>query len=157
MAEFIISNGQTGALTDTSPTTIKFTVDGKLGDLEIVNLTEVTMNLSKDVFTRTQMNHAGKRQFPTTSNYSLSTNISIDKDEWKGIVADASNVAGSASVLGLYKLLETGKLVTVVWNMGDIVHTAPGYITGANPGATADQPIWTTPLTITITGGIVLS
>lgn len=157
MAEFIISPGQTGTLNSTSPTTITFTVDSKLGPLEIVSLTEVTMNMSKDVFVRTQMNYAGKRQFPTTSTYSLATNISIEKDEWKGIVADASNVAGSASVLGLAKLLMNGQKVTVVWNMGDITHTATGYITGANPSVTADAPVWTTPLTVSIDGDITLS
>ena len=156
MAEFIVSPGQTGTLTDTSPTVITVTVAGKTGPLAIASLQDVSMPMSKDVFTWTQMNKSGKRQIPTTSSNSLTTNIVLDKDGWEGVVADVSNVAGSAAVLGLFGLTTGGVKVAIAWNIGASSYTAEGYITGVTPAVSTDSPVWVTPITFTIDGDITL-
>lgn len=152
--ELIISPGQTGTLNDTSPPVITFTVAGKAGAIEVEDLQDLQMPMAKEVFTSTQMNKSGKRQFPTTSTNSLTTNIYIIKEQYKGIVADATNVAGSASVLGLFAITKGGVRVHGTWNIGDIMHEADGYITGITPGVSADSPAWVTPITFSIDGDI---
>lgn len=157
MAEFIVSPGQTGTLTDTSPTVITLTVSGKTGPLAISSLQDVSMPMAKDVFTWTQMDKSGKRQIPTTSSNSLTTNIVLDKDGWEGVVADAGNVAGSASVLGLFGLTTGGVKVGIAWNIGATSYSAEGYVTGVTPAVSTDSPVWVTPITLTIDGDITMA
>ena len=157
MAEFIVSPGQTGTLTDTSPTVVTLTVSGKTGPLEIASLQDVSMPMSKDLFTWTQMNYSGKRQIPTTSANSLTTNIVLDKEGWEGVAEDAGNVAGSASVLGLFGLTTAGTRVGIAWNIGATAYSAEGYVTGVTPAVSTDSPVWVTPITFTIDGNITMA
>lgn len=156
MAEFIIANGgASGAVT--SPPIITLSVSGKAGDLDITSLQDLTAAMSKDLYTWTQMDYAGKRQIPTTSAFSLSGNMVLDGDTFNGVAVDGTTiVAGSAANLGLVGLLNGSTKVTVGWNIGDQDYTASGYVTTLGPKASSDQPVWQTPVTITIDGDVSL-
>jgi len=114
------------------------------------------MPMAKDVFTWTQMNAAGKRQIPTTSTNSISTNIVIDKDQFEGVAVDVDNVAGSASVLGLFGLTNGSVKVGFTINMGASIYSGEGYVTGVTPTVSVDSPVWVTPITITVDRDLAL-
>ena len=152
MTDFIITNGGASGVI-TSPPVITLSVSGKAGDLDITSLQDLTNAMSKDLYTWTQMDYAGKRQIPTTSAYSLSGNMVMNKETFNGVAVDGTTiVAGSAANLGLFGLLTGSVKVTVGWNIGDIEYTAEGYVTTLDPKVSSDQPVWQTPLTITIDG-----
>lgn len=158
MAEFIISPGQTGTLTDTSPTVITLSVTDKAGPLAISSLQDVSMPMAKETFTWTQMDYSGKRQIPTTSSNSLTTNIVLDKDGWEGVAVNGNVVvSGSAANQGLFGLTTSGQRCDVAWNIGASTYSAEGYVTGVTPAVSTDSPVWVTPITITIDGDITLA
>lgn len=155
MAEFIISPGQTGTLTDTSPPVLTLTVTGKAGPLALEALQSFETPMATDIYTFTQMNKSGKRQFPTTASYSINSEMIVDKDTYEGVAVDGTTiVAGSAANLGLFGLNVGKTKCNAVWNMGATEYTADGYVTNIGPNVSTDQTVWTTPFTFTIDGDI---
>lgn len=146
MSTLIVSPGGAGSL-ETSPPVLTITT-AVSGDLVVPTLQNVTINNANDVFTWTQLNESAKLQVATTSTNSISTTIVVDKDIFFGV----TGTAGAASTLGLIGLSAAKTKVNFEINMGDKVLSGVGYITGLAPTVSADSPVWTTPVTITVSG-----
>lgn len=145
---------------NTNPT-LTLTVAGKSGALAVPYLQDVTINNANDVFSWSQLNEAAKLQVATTSTNSISTNIVVDPTTFFGNV---SATTGSAAKLGIIGLSTDKTLVGFTINMGNIAtggggHTisGEGYVTGLAPTVSADSPVWTTPLTLSVSGSYTVS
>jgi hypothetical protein len=144
----------------TNPT-LKLTVAGKTGLLEVPYLQDVTINNANDVFTWTQLNESAKLQVATTATNSISTNIVVDPTTFFGT---GSGNVGSASNLGIIGLSDAKTLINFTINMGNIATGGGGrtlsgeaYVTGLAPTVSADSPVWVTPLTLTVDGPYTVS
>lgn len=144
----------------TNPT-LKMTVAGKSGLLEVPYLQDVTINNANDVFSWSQLNESAKLQVATTSTNSISTNIVVDPTTFFGT---GSGNVGSASNLGIINLSQAKTLVGFTINMGNVATggggrtvSGNGYVTGIAPTVSADSPVWVTPLTLTVDGEYTIS
>lgn len=124
-------------------------VNGITGDLDIPSLQDVTINNGRDVFSWSQLNESAKLQVPTTSTNSISTTIVVEDKTFFG---DALATAGSAAKLGIFGLQNAATKVNFKINLGAKVISGVGYVTGLAPTVSADSPVWTTPVTITVSG-----
>ena len=129
------------------------------GSVSIPALQDVTMNAANDVFTWTQLDTASKLQIATTATNSLETNLVLDKDTFFGTsdgdYANATTMAG----LGVFGASSQKTKISFSLYMGDesdgtdgITVTGDGYVTGLSPTVSADQPVWVSPVTITVDG-----
>lgn len=119
------------------------------GDLAIPSMKDVTLNNGNDVFSWTQMNVAAKLQIATTATNSISTNLVVDDVLFFG---NPVSTDGSAAKLGVIGLSDQKTLCDVTLTMGTKTISCQGYVTGLAPTVSADSPVWTTPVTITVTG-----
>lgn len=124
-------------------------VNGITGDLDIPSLQDVTINNGRDVFSWSQLNESAKLQVPTTSTNSISTTIVVEDKTFFG---DALATTGSAAKLGIFGLQNAATKVDFEINLGAKVISGVGYVTGLAPTVSADSPVWTTPVTITVSG-----
>ncbi len=124
-------------------------VNGITGDLDIPSLQDVTINNGRDVFSWSQLNESAKLQVPTTSTNSISTTIVVEEKTFFG---DALATTGSAAKLGIFGLQNAATKVDFEINLGAKVISGVGYITGLAPTVSADSPVWTTPVTVTVSG-----
>ena len=124
-------------------------VNGITGVLDIPSLQDVTINNGRDVFSWSQLNESAKLQVPTTSTNSISTTIVVEEKTFFG---DALATAGSAAKLGIFGLQNAATKVNFEINLGAKVISGVGYITGLAPTVSADSPVWTTPVTVTVSG-----
>lgn len=124
-------------------------VNGVTGDLDIPSLQDVTINNGRDVFSWSQLNESAKLQVPTTSTNSISTTIVVEEKTFFG---DALATTGSAAKLGIFGLQNAATKVNFEINLGAKVISGVGYITGLAPTVSADSPVWTTPVTVTVSG-----
>lgn len=133
--------------------TLNIKVSGDTVGLDIPALQDVTVNAANDVFTWTQLDQASKLQIATTATNSLSMNIVLDQDVFFGATA-AGEAAQTAGVFGL----STDKTkISFELYLGDTdsggtgkTISGTGYITGLAPTVSADQPVWVSPITITV-------
>jgi len=121
---------------------------------------DVTFNNANDVFTWEQLDAGSKLQVATTATNSLSMNIVLDQDAFFG----SSGATSAAEVKGIFGLSKDKDLVEFELYMGDTSEggdgktiSAQGYITGLAPTVSATSPVWTSPLTITITGDFTVA
>jgi len=128
---------------------LSITVSGITGDLDIPTLQDVTINNANDQFTWSQLNESAKLQVATTSTNSISTNIVVEEGTFFG---NAAATSGSAAKLGLIGLSKNKTKINFEINLDDKVISGVGYITGLAPTVSADSPVWTTPLTISVSG-----
>jgi hypothetical protein len=128
---------------------------GVAGNLSVPSLQELTINNSNDVFTWTQLNEASKLQVATTATNSISTNVVVEELTFFG---NASATASSAARLGLIGLSDAKtKCQFTITNFGTKTITGNCYITGLAPKISADQPVWVTPVTLTVSGGYTVT
>ena len=148
-----------------SQVTLKVELQGTSGwttALPIPALQDITMNAANDVFTWTQLDNGSKLQVPTTATNSLSMNIVLDDATFFGTTVTSSSASDAVAVQGVFglsrnktyikfslKFLENGS--------ADRYITGNGYITGLAPKISADQPVWVSPITITISGGYTVA
>jgi len=125
-------------------------------ELNVPGLQDITINAANDVFTWTQLDKASKLQIATTATNSLAMNIVLDQTVWYG---DSGATAGEADFIGIWKLSTDKTLLDFEIYLGDTDQggtgktiSGQGYITGLAPTVSADQPVWTSPITITVTG-----
>ena len=125
-------------------------------ELNLPGLQDITINAANDVFTWTQLNAASKLQIPTTATNSVAMTIVLDQTAFFG---DAGATAGEADYIGIWALSTAKTLLDFEIYLGDTDSGATGktisgqgYITGLAPTVSADQPVWTSPITITVTG-----
>lgn len=133
----------------TSNPILELTVTGITGVLALPTLQDVSISNANDTFTWTQLNEAAKLQVPTTSTNSISTNVVVEYDTFFG---DAAATTGSAAKLGLFGLSKAKTEVNFTINIGSKELSGIGYVTGLTPAVSADSPVWTTPVTISVSG-----
>lgn len=133
---------------------VTLTVTGASGPLVVPSLQDITINNANDVFTWTQLNEASKLQVATTSTNSISTNVVVEELTFFG---NAASTTGSAAKLGLIGLSNAKTLTGFSVTMGSKTITGNCYITGLAPKISADQPVWVTPVTLTVSGAYVIS
>lgn len=126
---------------------------GATGDLVIPALQDITINNANDVYSWTQLNSGSKLQVATTSTNSVSSNM---------VVEDATFFGDGAGTLpadvGIFGLSKAKTLVDfTITNVGSKTLSGKGYITGLAPKVSADQPVWVTPMTITVTGDFTVA
>lgn len=119
------------------------------GDLDVPTLQDVTISNANDVFTWSQLNESAKLQVATTATNSVSSTIVVENDTFFGASAATS---GSAAKLGLIGLSKNKTLVNFEINLGSKTISGVGYVTGLAPTTSADAPVWTTPITISVSG-----
>ena len=124
--------------------------------LTIPALQDITVNAANDVFTWSQLDSSAKLQIATTSTNSLAMNIVLDDATFFGssLSAAISDTVAAQGIAGLsrnktrikfsLKMLENGST--------DRYLSGTGYITGLAPKISADQPVWVSPITITVSG-----
>jgi hypothetical protein len=119
------------------------------GDLAVPTLQDVTINNANDVFSWSQLNESAKLQIATTSTNSISSTVVVEETTFFG---NSASTAGSAAKLGLIGLSVAKTKVNFEINLGSKTITGVGYVTGLAPTTSADAPVWTTPITITVSG-----
>jgi hypothetical protein len=128
---------------------------GVSGNLTVPTLQDITINNSNDVFSWTQLNEAAKLQVATTATNSISTNCVVEELTFFGNV---SATASSAAKLGLIGLSDAKtKVQFTISNFGTKTITGNAYVTGLAPKISADQPVWVTPVTLSVTGGYTVA
>ena len=129
------------------------------GSVSIPALQDVTMNAANDVFTWTQLDSASKLQIATTATNSLECNLVLDKDTFFGTGDGAYSSASTMAAAGIFGCSTLKTKISFSLYMGDesdgtngITVSGDGYITGLSPTVSADQPVWVSPVTITVDG-----
>jgi hypothetical protein len=129
------------------------------GTVSIPALQDVTMNAANDVFTWTQLDSASKLQIATTATNSLECNLVLDKDTFFGTGDGAYSSATTMANAGIFGCSTLKTKISFELYMGDesdgtngITVSGDGYITGLSPTVSADQPVWVSPVTITVDG-----
>jgi len=120
-----------------------------VGNLVVPSIQDLTVNNSNDVFTWSQLNEGSKLQVATTSTNSITTTVVVEEDTFFG---NTSATVGSADKLGLLGLSNAKTEVELRTTLGTKTFVASAYVTGLAPTISADQPVWTTPVTFTISG-----
>jgi hypothetical protein len=95
------------------------------------------------------LNESAKLQVATTATNSISSTIVVEADTFFGL---SSAEANSAARLGLIGLSKNKTQVTFTIAIGSKTLSGVGYVTGLAPTTSADAPVWTTPITITVSG-----
>lgn len=118
-------------------------------------LQNLTINNATDVFSWSQLDSASKLQIPTTATNGLDTTIVVDHDTFFGT---NGNITGTTlptkGLMGVSKSKEKVDFsIRASAASGNAVYiSGSGYVTNLAPTVSADQPVWTTPMTIAVTG-----
>ena len=135
--------------------TLNISVVGDASNLVVPAMQDITVNNANDVFTWTQLDEGSKLQVATTATNSLDLNIVLDQTTFFGTGSGAA-VAVNKGIFGLSK---DKQLVEFQLYLGDTSSGGAGktlsgfgYITGLALTASADAPVWVTPVTLSISG-----
>jgi len=135
--------------------TLNISVVGDATNLVVPAMQDITVNNANDVFTWTQLDEGSKLQVATTATNSLDLNIVLDQTTFFG-TGTGTAVAVNKGIFGLSK---DKQLVEFQLYLGDTSTGGAGktlggfgYITGLALTASADAPVWVTPVTLTISG-----
>lgn len=118
-------------------------------------LQDITVNAANDVFTWSQLDSTAKKQIATTSTNSLSMNLVVDDATFFGSVlaSTQTNTIAEQGLLGASRNKTFIKFsLKMVEGAADRYLSGEGYITGLAPTVSADQPVWVSPITITVSG-----
>ena len=123
-------------------------------------LQNLTINNSTDVFSWSQLDSASKLQIPTTATNGLDTTIVVDHDSFFGSNGDLSG--NTLPAMGIMGAAKNKSLVQFSIRASNAANSAvfisgSGYVTNLAPTVSADQPVWTTPMTIAVTGDYTVS
>ena len=119
------------------------------GNLQVPALQDITINNSNDVFTWEQLDSTSKLQVATLATNSIATNLVVDDASFFG---NAAATSGSATNLGIFGMSKNKTKVKATINFGTKTITSTAYVTGLAPKITAAQPVWVTPMTLTVSG-----
>ena len=135
--------------------TLNISVIGDASNLVVPAMQDITVNNANDVFTWTQLDEGSKLQVATTATNSLDLNIVLDQTTFFG-TGTGTAVAVNKGIFGLSK---DKQLVEFQLYLGDTSTGGAGktlggfgYITGLALTASADAPVWVSPVTLTISG-----
>ena len=146
MATIIASPGVTGSF---PVLTIK--VGSDTVGLALPMMQDITIDNANDTYTWVQLNSGSKFQVATTATNSVSGTMVVDEDVFFGVTT-AGEVAKTKGVFGLSK--EKTLVTFEISDVGSKTISGSGYITGLAPTVSADSPVWTTPLTLSVTGDL---
>lgn len=120
----------------------------------VPSLQDITMNAANDVFEWTQLDASNKFTIATTSTNSLEMNLVVDQDAFFG---KSSATAGTAEKDGIFKLSTDKTRLKFELYLGDTsaggsgkTVTGYGYFTEIAPTVSADEPVWVSPITISM-------
>lgn len=135
---------------------LKVSANGADTGLAIPSLQDITVNAANDTFTWTQLDQGSKLQIATTATNSLSMNLVLDQDTFFGTTGSGG---ATAAALGIFGASTDKTLMAFSLYLGDESDgeagkylEGVGYVTGLAPTVSADEPVWVSPVTISITG-----
>ena len=135
---------------------VKVASNGSDTGLTIPSLQDITVNAANDTFTWTQLDEGSKKQIATTATNSLGTNLVLNQTTFFGT---SGSGGATMAALGIFGASTDKTLVKFSLYMGDESDAGAGkfiegegYITGLAPTVSADEPVWVSPVTISITG-----
>lgn len=135
---------------------LKVASNGADTGLLIPSLQDITVNAANDTFTWTQLDAGSKQQIATTATNSLNTNLVLNQTTFFGTTGSGGT---TAAALGVFGASTDKTLMTFSLYMGDESDGSAGkylegngYVTGLAPTVSADEPVWVSPVTISITG-----
>ena len=127
--------------------------------LVITGFQDVTINAANDTFSWEQLDETAKKQIATTSTNSITMNLVVNKATFFG--TDPAD-AGGTSTMAVQGIMGASRNKTLVefdiftgkesdGSAGVYIY-GEGYITGLAPTVSAGEPVWVTPVTISVTG-----
>ena len=126
---------------------------GLTGNLSIPALQDITINNANDVYSWTQLNVGAKLQVATTSTNSISTNMVVENATFFG-----DGAGTEPADIGIFGLSKAKTLCSfTITNVGSKTLSGQCYVTGLAPKVSADQPVWVTPCTLTVTGDFTVA
>lgn len=148
-----------------SEVVVTLRVHGEAGNSTVISvpaLQTLTVNNSNDLFTWSQLDGSAKFQIPTTSTNSVAMTVVVDPDTFFGTGGTAP-VTGTTAERGILGLSKGKALVDFDVRFNTTLHangaiatsqfvSGEGYLASIAPTISADQPVWTSPLTIAVTG-----
>ena len=124
--------------------------------MSVICLQDVTITNSTGVYSYTSFCDTDTQKLPTPADNEISTNIVIDSAVFFG---NGSATANTAAFYGLSDI--SVNKIPVAWKLyyngnanGAFYSTGTGYVTSLAPTVSPDAPVWVSPLTIAIDGGI---
>lgn len=143
-----------------SQVTLKLELAGASGfssALVVPGLQDVTVNAANDVFTWTQLDSSAKLQVATTSTNSLGMTIVLDDASFFGSTVGTTDPSAAVAVQGIQGLSRNKTKIKFSLKFmengtNDRYLQGVGYVTGLAPKISADQPVWVSPITITVSG-----
>jgi hypothetical protein len=143
----------------TSQVVLKLELAGTSGyttALTVPGLQDITVNAANDIFSWSQLDTTAKLQIATTSTNSLSMNLVVDDASFFGttLASIQTDTVAAQGILGLSRNKTKIKFSLKMVENGatDRYLQGIGYITGLAPKVSADQPVWVSPITITVSG-----
>ena len=142
--------------------TLQNSADTTNDDLVIAGLQDMTINASNDVFTWEQLDSGSKFQIATTATNSVAMNLVVDQTTFFG--SGSTTSTDTASNLGVFGMSNVKSKVefsiflgkTDAGGAGKTI-SGEGYITGLAPTTSAGEPVWVTPITITVVGDYTIA
>jgi hypothetical protein len=144
-------------------TTLKLKVNSNGSDtgLAIPSLQDITVNAANDTFTWTQLDEGSKLQIATTATNSLNMNLVLDQETFFGT---SGSGGATAAALGIFGASTDKTLMAFSLYLGDESDGTAGkyiegvgYVTGLAPTVSADEPVWVSPVTISVTGSYTVA
>jgi hypothetical protein len=142
--------------------TLQNSADATNDDLVIAGLQDMTINASNDVFTWEQLDSGSKFQIATTATNSVAMNLVVDQTTFFG--SGSTTSTDTATNLGVFGMSSVKSKVefsiflgkTDAGGAGKTI-SGEGYITGLAPTTSAGEPVWVTPITITVVGDYTIA
>ena len=135
---------------------LKVASNGSDSGLLIPSLQDITVNAANDTFTWTQLDEGAKKQIATTATNSVNTNLVLNQTTFFG---SSGSGGTTAAALGIFGASTDKTLMTFSLYLGDESDgtagkfiEGEGYVTGLAPTVSADEPVWVSPVTLSITG-----
>ena len=128
------------------------------GSITVPAIQKMTVNTSNGTFEWAQLDSRAKKVVATVSTNSLVTDIVVDRDTFFGNTAATSGSMQYVGIIGAQsnktKLAFKVRFDGNTTGAGDTI-SGVGYITQLAPTISADQPVWTTPMTLVVDGDFV--
>tara|TARA_R110000822_G_scaffold53233_8_gene137337 strand:+ start:1752 stop:2252 length:501 start_codon:yes stop_codon:yes gene_type:complete len=116
---------------------------------------EITLNMTPGTFRWKQLDELSEKVVTTSSTNSLEATIVLDEDTFfKGFPVDGTGTLGIFDITNN----KTEAWFRMYWqgnSTGDRYVEGRGYLTGVAPTVSPDSPVWTSPLTLEISGDLV--
>tara|TARA_R110001606_G_scaffold55527_3_gene135235 strand:+ start:2056 stop:2538 length:483 start_codon:yes stop_codon:yes gene_type:complete len=112
---------------------------------------EITLNMTPGTFRWKQLDALSEKVVTTSSTNSLEATIVLD---------DTIFFTGTGGTAGIFNVTnnKTEAYFRMYWqgdSTGDRYVEGTGYLTGVAPTVSPDSPVWTSPLTLEISGDLV--